>query len=465
MKPKSTPPRAAPAAPAALLVPLALLLAAATPLPAPAASPTNFSSLRPILSQPVDSPQLAEIRLDSPLFAATRPGLPDLRLFDSSNREIPRLVEPLYATRPHAVRLPVPAQATDFRELPGNRIEAFYLLDDAPPSPLAIQIQPPLRDFIRTVRVSGSSDGQTWTPLVVDAEIFDYSRYVDVRRTEISVPSNAYRRFSIEISNASEERAQPLVRLVRQEGRDASRAFDLLQTPFRIQAVSFLRETTSLAKDVPVLQDWPHSGISVENLPDAKTTAVTLQTDNAPLSRLVLESPDRNFQRSVELQVPAPPSSPSEWRTVASGQITRVDLPGYSREDLAFDFPETRSPRIRLLLRNADNPPVAVDGVRPYGPSYRLLWLAEPRADYLLAAGHPSLPPPQYDLFAVRTALEKGVPPVLRTLADPGPSVPPPPPPFSLSDFLSRPAVFGSLLPLAALALLLLLAKALKKAQ
>ena len=440
---------------------LLCLLACATPIRA--AAPADFAATRAILSDPLESPPLAEIRLDAPLFAATRPGFPDLRLFDSNDREQPRAVEPLYTTRPRTVRHSVAARATELRELADNRIETRLNLVDADAFPDALEIRTPLRDFIRTVRISGSTDGITWLPLVEEAEIFDYSRYMDIRRTEIPLPKNSFRHFSIEIGNASEERAQPLVRLVQQNGRDSSRAYDLLQTPFRIDGISFWRETTTQAKDSPVIQDWPHLGMIATNDPQSQTTEITLETASTPVSRLVLSTPARNFQRAAEVLVPVAANGHTQWRTVARGQFTRVDLPGYVRNDLAIDFPEQRSAQIRLVLQNADNPPLEIADVLPQGPAYRLLWLAEPAAAYRLAFGNAQLPEPDYDLFSIRTALDNGIPPLLWALAEAQPFALPEKP-FDFGEFLSRPAVFGAALALAALALLVLLAKALKKA-
>ncbi|NLG35560.1 MAG: DUF3999 domain-containing protein [Lentisphaerae bacterium] len=438
-----------------------VLLACAASLPA--AAPDNFAATRGILSGPLDAPGLVEVRLDAPLFALTRPGFPDLRLFDDAGTERPRLIEPLYTTESRTTRHSLSARATDLRELPGNRIEARFTIDPDAPPPAGLDIRTPLKDFIRTVRISGSDDGQTWHPLVPEAEIFDYTRYMDVRRTEIPLPSNAFRHFSIEIGNASEERAQPLIRLVRQDGRDASRAFDLLQTPFRIDGISFWHETTRQAKDQPVLRDWPQCGIEVSQDTKAKTTEIRVQTRHTPVTRLVLETPARNFQRTAEVQAEVSAAGSTVWRTIGAGTFTRIDLPGCTRDEVAIDIPETRAPRLRLLLRNADNPPIVVDNLLLRGPVYRLLWLADPGTAYRLAAGHAKLPAPAYDLFAIRTALTKGLAPALWELApaDPATDLPKS---FSLGEFLSRPLVFGSALALAAIVLLLLLANALKKA-
>ena len=428
-----------------------------------AATPADLNVVRDLRGPAITAPRLAEVRLDPAILAATRPGFPDLRLFDTAGTEIPRAIEPLYTTRTQTNREAIAASATELRELPQNRLEARFVIPRDKPCPDALDIRTPLKDFIRTVSVSGSRDGITWQPLVQNAVVFDYTRFMDIRRTEIPLPSNGLHYFSVEIGNASEERAQPLIRLVQRDGRDASRAYDLLQTPFRIDGIEFWRETTTQVKDQPVLQEWPHAGFKVQQDAKAKTSTIRLATALAPISRIQLETPARNFQRRASVMVPAVTDGRRSWRTIGQGAFTRVDLPGYTRDDVALDFPETRAEELRLVIHNDDNPPLELTDLHTFGPAYRLLWLADPGAAYRLAYGSEQLAPPAYDLFAIRTALEKGLEPDAWELADGGQAAPVAKP-FRLGAFLARPAVFGTILFLAALALLGLLAKALKKA-
>ncbi|MGD9781845.1 MAG: DUF3999 family protein [Kiritimatiellia bacterium] len=441
-----------------ILCPLLALL----PLPLFAAVPADLASLRDVSGAPIDAPRLVEVRLDAAVMAATRPGFPDLRLFDAENREIPRAVEPLFTTKERIARYSVAASTAGIRELSENRIEARFDLDPAAPSPTALEIRTPLRDFIRTVRVSGSEDGQFWQPLA-DAEIFDYSRYLDFRRTLVALPTNYCRHFAVEISNATEERAQPLARLVQADGQDQSRALEIIQTPFRIAGVSFWQETATVANDEPVLQEWPHAGMTLLEDRRSRITDVVLDVRRAPLSRIDLETPERNFNRLVTIQVPALFRGRKSWRSVADGIVTRIDLPGLSTNAVSVRFPEQRVEQLRVVVQNADSPPIEIAGVRTYGPAYRLLWLAQPAAAYRLACGSDQLAPPDYDLYPIRAALEQGLAPEPWRLAPP-PEIPVPATPFRLGDVLARPAVFGACLVLAAAALLVLLAKALRKA-
>lgn len=425
-----------------------------------AAVPGDFFAVRN-LSGPAAAaePRLADARLDDAVFADTRPGFADLRVFDAAGRELPRLVEPLYSVVERVARETVLAQTVALRELVGNRIEARF--DLAPGAPFAdgLDVRTPLDDFLRTVRVSGSEDGKFWQPLA-ETEIYDYSRYIDFRRTEIALPSNACRHFSVEISNASDERIQPLVRLVQANGQDQSRAFEIVQTPFRMSGVTFFRDVPVHANDEPVLREWPPADQSVSFRSSSKTTEVVLDTRLAPITRLDLETPSRNFNRIATLQVPALSKGRQTWRTVADAIVTRIDVAGFTTNRLSVVFPEQRAEQLRLVIQNADAPPIDVAAVRAYGPVYRLLWLAEPGGAYRLAYGHDTIPAPAYDLLSIRTALDRRLPADAWQLA---------PPAINRAreriktPFFSRPVVFGTLFTAAALVLLGLLALAIHK--
>lgn len=75
-----------------------------------------------------------------------------------------------------------------------------------------------------------------------------------------------------------------------------------------------------------------------------RATEITLQTDYAPITRLILETADRNFQRTARIQVPALINGRPAWRTIADAKPAMLDLPGCTTNRLTMDFPEQRAP-------------------------------------------------------------------------------------------------------------------------
>lgn len=349
---------------------------------APAAVPVDFTHGRDLSGPDRHAPELAEVRLDAAVLAATRPGFPDLRLFDGEFREIPFVIEPLVEPRERAGRQPVAARIGGIQEVTGNRFEIRCDLEPGAPAADAVEIRTPLRDFIRGVRVVGSVDGQFWQPLA-EAEIYDYSRFLNFRRTVVALPANECRAFQIEIAPVAPERAEPFVRLAEADGQPPARVDDMRQTPFQVGGIHFWQTAATETAAEPVLQDWPPSRIETQQDRDARTTEFILETRRAPLTQIELVSPARHFSRLVTVLVPAG----ERWRSIADGIVSRISVPEFATDDLVVRFPEQRADRLRVVVQHANAPPVKIADIRASGPSYRLVWIAEPAARYRLAYG------------------------------------------------------------------------------
>ena len=406
-------------------------------------------------------------RLDAALHRAAADGYADLRVIDDRGTEIPSAVEKVLINETRIVRRPVASKAKALKELPGNRIEAEFVLDRSESRADGFDVATPLRDFVRAVTVFGSVDGAVWEPLVRNADICDYSRYLDVRRTEVVLPAGSGPRFRVEIGNASEERVQPLVKLVSQQGgQDAGaeiRTQELLRTPFRMDGIGFWRNETVVENRREARREWelPAPGV-VENVRE-KTTEITVDTGRLPLNRLVLVSASKNFSRMARVQIQVVENGVARWRNLAEARVRDVDLPGFVRSDLEIDFPEQRAGQLRVTVLNGDNPPLSGVRLRGFGPVYRVLLLAEPGRAYHLLYGGGNVPAPVYDLDAVLTPVRQGLQPAARSLGPPRENPAYRPARAGLGIWLNNPAFLTGAIILAALVLLVVLARSLKK--
>lgn len=413
-------------------------------LPAHAVVPVEFAHVRDASGPAIHLATLAEVRLDAALLAATRPGLPDLRVFDDQWRETPFLVEPLLAPRERVVRQPVAARVGEIRERAGNRLEVRCDLEPGTPAANAIEIRTPRRDFIRTVRIAGSIDGQFWQPLA-DAEIYDYARFLDFRRTVVPLPASECRSFTVEITRADEERARPFLRLAEADGQDAERAAEMIAAPFQIGGVECWNVAVAAPGEEPVLQEWPLADADKIQIRDGRTTEFVLNAHRLPLTRLEFESPVRNFNRLVTIQIPSDPEEKQNWRTLIDGILTRIDVPGLATNSLSVSFPEQRVDRLRVVVQHANAPTIKFTGLRVYGPSYRLVWIAEPGARYCLAYGNDLVEAGGGDLAPLRAALANGDVPEPWQLAPPlvDPLAPAPNAGRPVSDYLPGGVLLG----------------------
>ncbi len=442
------------------------LIALLPGLAAGAVKPDQFKFDRALEGGAPGRTVVSAAMFDAALHQAAADRYTDVRIVDDRGMEIPCAVEKVLVDETRVVRRPVASRATALKELPGNRIEAEFELDRSGYRADGLDVATPLRDFVRSVSVFGSSDGKVWTPLVQNADICDYSRYLDVRRTEVVLPAGSGPRFRVEIGNASEERVQPLVKLVSQQGgKDAGaeiRTQELLRTPFRMDGVGFWRNETVVEARREARREWDLPAPSVVENAKEKTTEITVDAGRLPLSRLMLVSASRNFSRAARVQVQVTENGVARWRNLAEARVRNVDLPGYVRSELEIDFPEQRVMQLRVTVSNGDNPPLSEVRLRGFGPVYRVLMLAEPGRTYRLLYGNENAPAPVYDLEAVLTPVRQGLQPMVRTLGPVHENSAYQPARAGLNDWLNNKAFLTGVIILAALVLLIVLARSLK---
>ncbi len=316
----------------------------------------------------------------------------------------------------------LPHQIEFFREDDDGSIELTVTLPGNSPPPARLEILTPLRDFEKSVTVSSSSDGTAWAPLVSNVLIFDYERFVDLRRTDLSLPEAPARRFKIRIAGATDQQ-RSLVRELSRTVSDASGVSvtesDVQETRhFRIEAIRFfsfpLRGGERARQPSHALKILAQSSDPV-----GKSAEILIDGGGLPLRELTLATADRNFRREVQIQVPD--RSPSGgWRTIHRGSVHCFRVGDFREEQLSLSFAEIRSDRYRMVISNGDNPPLSIDGVTGKGDSYELLFLAAPEDQCFLFLDSPSasMERARLDTAAISAAKNRKV---HRSSYEPGP--------------------------------------------
>ncbi|MCX7006737.1 MAG: hypothetical protein NTY53_05735 [Kiritimatiellaeota bacterium] len=128
---------------------------------------------------------------------------------------------------------------------------------------------------------------------------------------------------------------------------------------------------------------------------------------------------ENNFSRVVELQIPTVRNGVAAWDHAASARLLSIALPGFAKRELEINFGELRAERVRLVLRDGDNPPLTLKSVTGSGPTWRALFLAEPVRTYRLLYGAEQLTAPNYDLDSVLAAARRGLKPIEWKLGTP----------------------------------------------
>ncbi|HEV7222815.1 MAG TPA: DUF3999 family protein [Pirellulales bacterium] len=424
--------------------------------PALAAGPA-FQFSREIQSPALKQEELLAVALDSDVFAATQDGLADVRLLDGEGKPLPYVLRQAQTTRARRVRKTWPARQFSARPLDGG-LEITVELAKDDPHPNGLTLVSPLRNFEQRVRVEASADGREWEPAGTETVIFDYSRYMDVRRDGVSFPETAKRHFRIVIDDVTVEQESELLALTRrlQGAEETERTEKVVvdRRPFRIERIDFWREVEQEQSTGDEKAKYPVTGYRVEQDAAKHQTIVRLDARRQPLTALKLKTPDRNFSRHAAVEVEEARGVSKTWRRLGEATVSRIDFKDVQREDLSISFPQSRAAEYRITIDDRDSPPLAIAGVEAEGNVYELVCLAAPDARYRLVYGSADADAATYDTAAIQELLRSGFQPSRAKLGEqqPGPGAGQPAE-FEPSTLLNNPLLLGAVILLLVLAL------------
>lgn len=245
--------------------------------------------------------------LDGQIHAATRDGYPDLRLLDDRDAEVPYVIQTLGRTQTVVHHEVCPSRVASLSVKEGEALEVVVALDEKAPAADGATVHTPLTDFERRVRVYGDRGGE-WILLKEAGRIFDYSRFMDVRSTEIALPTNNHRRFKFVIEQETDEHASPFRELIRgriqgERDRDVE-ITTILRRPFRIDRIELWRNVTSVGSAEEESFTYPAALLHVETDAKEKTTTVEIESGRRPLTGLRLQTASRNFSPPARVLAP-----------------------------------------------------------------------------------------------------------------------------------------------------------------
>ncbi len=309
----------------------------------------------------------------------------------------------------------VPHRIESLDETPDGSLEIVVSFDSPLPGPIRLEIDTPLSDFEKGISIAVPGADGTWKEALSDSVIFDHRRFLDFRHTSIQVPEVNSRTIRLRIAEATDLQRSRLREITRTVG-DASgltvtESSAVETRAFRIDGLRFVLSQGQSEDTHPLdargREILPLPIASQTNLPDG-ITEILLDGGNLPIDHLFLKTDDRNFRRSVSVQVPGADDS---WRTIHQTHLHRFEVGDFHDESLSIPLPETRTERWRLLIENGANAPVTFSAINARIPAYELLFLADPgdRPVLFLGATAPLTNAP-LDTAAIRAAISRKVP-------------------------------------------------------
>ncbi|MDF1656679.1 MAG: DUF3999 family protein [Verrucomicrobiales bacterium] len=377
---------------------------------------TLFRFAQPIEGE-LKEKSIGVVPITPEVFRETQPRFGDLRLMlksDSGTEALPYLIVPR-EVRSAVLSTEIPAAVEQFERSGDDRLVVTVQLEDERKAS-RLRINNRLRDFEKNVRVEGSDDGESWSELVGESLIFDYARFIDFRRDAVELPENSYRYLRVTIEGAT-DRQLSLMSTLRREVSDSSGVTvetkrTVKQRDFKIEGLSFFTRAQEKEDEDSALRNYPLSlSDPVEN-EDLKRSEIVIESGNAPLTELILETDQSNFRRSVELQVPSG-NEENSWRTIQKTEIFRYEIDDFKEERMrvpvAAGSEGLRAERLRLLIFQGDNRPVKLTGVKGEGRIHDLYFVMPAKGGLELEFGASGdvIGKPDYDVAAIRIGMRQ----------------------------------------------------------
>ena len=243
----------------------------------------------------------------------------------------------------------------------------------------AVEIVTPDTDFSRQVQVLGSTDGKSWNLVRGDGVIFDITRMEKIRHTRINFPQTNFKYLALKINNNE-------------------------ALPLNISDVQVLQQSMEREQTYTIYGRIENT----ENNPNLKENSIVVNMNTAfPIDRLIINTNERNFQRSVEIQIKRDKGG---WQHWAQGMVFSFDTATMHESQLKIDIPTVATKEFRLIFKNFDSPPVPVTQVTGQGYSRLLIFKQQADKKMYLFWGNPLAKQPHYDLSGVLTKTNLNIP-------------------------------------------------------
>ena len=315
------------------------------------------------------APGMYDVIVPLAVFDKSGAALGDLRLFDSTNREIP------YAIR-------VREEIDDVEEFEGSLFnhaqvgsssEASVDLGEEPEEHNQVQIETLGTNFRRQVSIEGSDNSRDWRMLNNNGVLLSFkSENNAVESNRVSYPASRYRYLRVRVQRDTlTDNEAPRITAV--------------------TAMKAVREKGQLAS-------WSVPVPSYELLRNqgAHASAWTIDLGaRAPCDRLALEVDDDSFSRPFQVESV---DDEQQVRLIASGTLTRHS--GDEEKPLVIIFDNEENVRkLRLQITDYSNPTLNITSIEASAPARQLVFeLKEPTSQPLrLYFGNASVPAPHYD--------------------------------------------------------------------
>lgn len=387
------------------------------------------ASAAPASAAPASAP-LGRFLLDSSILSETRDDFADLRLLDGQGKPIGIQVRPVSGLDRQCSESAVPMRRLSLQVLGDSAFEAVYLAEDPARLPDRISVSVEDRDFEISLSLwtaSAASAAQAlkapWTPRIRNAPLFDYSRFVDLRREDARWTATGERAVRVRVNGLTQTQRSLVSTLSGQVGRPEGETFQVQKRLLRVDAITFGGQVCEDRKAGTLSDTFAldASGFSRPmSEPRAKRSWFIFPAGRLPIKSLALRVGTRNFMRSAVLAgwpdsaVPPADSAaqPWTWPRVAEARIHRIDWAGPSD---AIDsnlripfFPPRRFSTLALGVLDNDDPALALLGITAESERLEAVFPIREHGPYRLRYGDKGARPLHFDFESLLERVPAG---------------------------------------------------------
>jgi Protein of unknown function (DUF3999) len=318
--------------------------------------------------QPFNVTATGLIKLSLPVetLDAARAGLEDLRLYDDAGNEVPYLIERPVPT----VKL---VQVVKSFQVSMQARSTVITIETGLNQPLdTVTLETPAMNFLKPVRVEGSTDGSHWQVLAQGQPVFRQAN--GASRLQVSFTSGVWASLRLTVDDQ------------------------------RFAPIPFTGARVHVTVIEPAPSEWMPVAISERHENPGETRlALNLGAANLSIASLQIETGEPLFTRQVTLAVPQISEDSIREQTIGQGTIYRVAVEGQSASDnLSVPLEGVvRSRELLLFIKNQDSPPLPIEAVRAGRRPVYLVFLARQAGTYHLLTGNSRCAAPRYDLAAL----------------------------------------------------------------
>ncbi|HEO64571.1 MAG TPA: DUF3999 family protein [Spirochaetes bacterium] len=331
---------------------------------------------------------LYRLKLSADILERTGIEQSDLRLFDSEKGETPYVI---LKNKVLSIKTnPIPFQIMDYK---GNKQSADIIVRVRKGETRLIQsidLDIKDRDFQKNVTIHGSYDLKKWT-LLNQSLIYDFSRQVDLRKTNIRFDPSNYPYYRIRLGGG--KTSQKSIRLKYKDLDFNVEGF--YNKKLRINKIT----GETVGKDVrPTIYDEKRVTGFTQTLDEKGQSVITLG-GNVPADEVIFETSHLYYYRNVRVYY-SETGGKKSYRYLTQGVIHRFIRPQSLKERKnRIALEGEKHLYYRFVIENDRNPPIKITGITFRWVQRLLFFITLKDTDhYLLSLGNPPKERSEYDI-------------------------------------------------------------------